>query len=50
MFTSSVIPTPYQVRGKLQWESRLVPTKTGNQYKLDSCFRRNDNMEIGFEF
>jgi hypothetical protein len=29
-----VIPTPYQARGKLQWESR--------KENLDSCFRRND--------
>jgi hypothetical protein len=31
----------------------VTPVKTGVQKSLeglDSCFRRNDNMEIGFEF
>ena len=31
----------------------VTPAKAGvqkNLERLDSCFRRNDNMEIGFEF
>ena len=69
-------PPRIKVRGKLQWESRLVPPPdkgirgqgpTGNHLKpwipafagnpgfplpdqVKDKLRRNDNMEIGFEF
>jgi hypothetical protein len=47
-----VIPAPYQVRDKLQQESRPVPAKARNHLKnfLDTRFRGYDRLVVDDEF